>query len=286
MDSRMFDTSHPEVRAAVDRALDEDIGAGDVTTELTVPAGLRAAGRFLAKQDFILAGIELLPLIYGRQGGADLQLFTKSGDTIRTGNTLATVGASARTLLTCERVTLNFIQRLSGVATLARQYADAVAGTKTRVLDTRKTTPGLRELEKMAAAAGGATNHRKGLYDAVLIKNNHITAAGGVRPALERVAAFRGPIEIEVRTRTELDEALEAGAKHLLLDNLSPAEAAAWIAHIAGRATVELSGGIHLGNIREYAQAGADFISCGAITHSAVAVDISFRLELDGPNAS
>ena len=210
----------------------------------------------------------------------------KSGDAICTGDTLATVQASARTLLTCERVSLNFIQRLSGVATLARQHADAVAGTKTRVLDTRKTTPGLRALEKMAAAAGGATNHRKGLYDAVLIKNNHITAAGGVRAALERVAAFEGPIEIEVRTRTELDEALEAGATHLLLDNLSPAEAAAWIGHIQARATVELSGRIHLGNIREYAQAGADFISCGAITHSAVAVDISFQLELDPSNAA
>ena len=282
----MFDTSHPEVRSAVDRALDEDIGTGDITTELTVPANLRASGRFLAKQDFVLAGIELLPLIYAKQGGADLQLLRNSGDLISSGDTLATVKASARTLLTCERVSLNFIQRLSGVATLARQHAEAVAGTNTRILDTRKTTPGLRTLEKMAAVAGGATNHRKGLYDAVLIKNNHITAAGGVRAALERVGSFTGPIEIEVRTRAELNEALDAGAKHLLLDNLSPSEAAEWVAYIAGRATVELSGGIHLGNIRQYAHAGANFISCGAITHSAVAVDISFRLELDSSDAA
>ena len=156
-----------------------------------------------------------------------------------------------------------------------------MAGTKARVLDTRKTTPGLRQLEKMAAAAGGATNHRKGLFDAVLIKNNHITAAGGVTQALENARSFPGPIEIEVRTRAELEEALAAGAKSLLLDNLSPAEAAEWITGIAGRATVELSGGITLDTIRAYAEAGPDFISCGAITHSATAVDISFRLELE-----
>jgi nicotinate-nucleotide pyrophosphorylase (carboxylating) len=158
---------------------------------------------------------------------------------------------------------------------------DAVAGTKARVLDTRKTTPGLRALEKMAAAAGGATNHRKGLYDAVLIKNNHITAAGGVSAALARSKNFDGVVEIEVRTRAELEEALAAGAKHLLLDNLTPPEAAEWIRSIDGRATGELSGGINLSTVRAYAEAGPDFISCGAITHSAVAVDISFRLELN-----
>jgi nicotinate-nucleotide pyrophosphorylase (carboxylating) len=208
-------------------------------------------------------------------------LLSKSGDRVSMGACLATVQGRARTLLTCERVALNFLQRLSGVATLARQHVDAVAGTKARVLDTRKTTPGLRALEKMAAAAGGATNHRKGLYDAVLIKNNHITAAGGVSAALARSKNFDGVVEIEVRTRAELEEALAAGAKHLLLDNLTPPEAAEWIRSIDGRATVELSGGINLSTIRAYAEAGPDFISCGAITHSAVAVDISFRLELN-----
>jgi nicotinate-nucleotide pyrophosphorylase (carboxylating) len=163
---------------------------------------------------------------------------------------------------------------------------DAIAGTKAKVLDTRKTTPGLRELEKRAAAAGGATNHRRGLFDAVLIKNNHITAAGGVTQALLNSRSFAGPIEIEVRTRTELDEALAAGAKHLLLDNLSPAEAADWIRYIDGRAVVELSGGINLETVRAYAEAGPDFISCGAITHSATAVDISFRLELSPSHAA
>jgi nicotinate-nucleotide pyrophosphorylase (carboxylating) len=277
----MFDVLHPEVRGAVERALAEDIGSGDITSQLTVPENLQAHGSFLAKQKLVLAGIELLPLVYEICGGATVQLLKASGDCIKPGDILAKVSGPARILLEAERVALNFLQRLSGVATLARQYADAVAGTRTRVLDTRKTTPGLRQLEKMAAAAGGATNHRKGLFDAILIKNNHITAAGGVTEALQNARSFAGPIEIEVRTRAELDEALASGAKHLLLDNLSPAEAAEWILHIAGRAKVELSGGIALDTIRAYAEAGPDFVSCGAITHSAIAVDISFRLELE-----
>jgi len=166
------------------------------------------------------------------------------------------------------------------VATLARRYADAVAGTRCRVLDTRKTTPGMRMLEKAAAHAGGVTNHRFGLWDAVLIKNNHIAAAGGVRQAMEGARARGLEIEIEVRTRAELAEALACGAGHLLLDNLTPSEASRWIREIAGRATVELSGGITLDNVRSYAETGADFVSCGAITHSAPAADLSFRLEL------
>jgi nicotinate-nucleotide pyrophosphorylase (carboxylating) len=166
------------------------------------------------------------------------------------------------------------------VATLANRFATAVAGTACRVLDTRKTTPGLRRLEKMAAAAGGATNHRMGLYDAVLIKNNHIAAAGGVRAAIEAAQAQALPVEIEVRNVAELDEALACGATRLLLDNLTPAEAREWIARIAGRATVELSGGITLENARAYAETGAEFLSSGAITHSARALDLNFRLTL------
>lgn len=279
----MFDVSHPEVRAAAERALAEDIGSGDITSQLTVPEDLQAHGSFLAKQDLIVAGTELLPLIYEVRGGGQVDIRASSGSSVNSGDVLATVRGAARRLLECERVSLNFLQRLSGVATLARAHVDAVAGTKAKVLDTRKTTPGLRQLEKMAAAAGGATNHRMGLFDAVLVKNNHITAAGGVRQALEKTRSFEGAVEIEVRTRSELDEALSAGAKHLLLDNLSPAEAAEWVRYIAGRATVELSGNIRLENIGAYAQAGADFISSGAITHSAMAVDISFRLELERP---
>jgi nicotinate-nucleotide pyrophosphorylase (carboxylating) len=277
----MFDVSHPSVREVVDRALAEDIGSGDITSELTVASDLEATGMFIARQRLILAGVELLPMIYDARGGADVKLSCASGDSASPGDTIASVAGRARTLLECERVALNFVQRLSGVATLARKYVNAVAGTKVKILDTRKTTPGLRELEKMAAAAGGVQNHRRGLFDAVLIKNNHITAAGGVRPALQAAASFEGPVEIEVRTREELDEALACGAGHLLLDNLTPVEARAWIRHINGRATVELSGGITLENVRDHSAAGPDFISCGAITHSATAVDISFRLELE-----
>ena len=162
---------------------------------------------------------------------------------------------------------------------MARRFADAVAGTGCRVIDTRKTTPGLRVLEKQAAAAGGITNHRQGLFDAILIKNNHIAAAGGVQEALDRARGSGLPVEIEVRTHEELEEALAAGAQHLLLDNLTPDGAREWIREIAGRAKVELSGGITLENVRAYAETGADFVSSGAITHSARAMDISFRLE-------
>ena len=269
---------HPEIREAIRRALEEDIGAGDVTTEACVPAERMARGSFVAKQRQVIAGIELLPAIYG-----EAELLKRSGDRAEAGETIARVRGRARRLLECERVALNFLQRLSGIATLARQFAERVEGTGCRVLDTRKTTPGLRRLEKMAAAAGGVTNHRMGLYDAVLIKNNHIAAAGGVRSAIERVRAHAAgrAIEIEVRTRAELEEALAAGAAHILLDNLTPAAAAAEVRRIAGRATVELSGGIDLENVRAYAETGADFVSSGAITHSARATDISFQLELE-----
>jgi nicotinate-nucleotide pyrophosphorylase (carboxylating) len=325
-------------------ALEEDIGAGDVTSRACVPEGLRARGTLIAREPLILAGTEVLDQMFDH-----VVLLKHDGDRCQGGEALATVEGNARTLLERERVALNFLQRLSGVATLARQYADAVAGTGCRVLDTRKTTPGLRALEKRAAAAGGVTNHRMGLFDAVLIKNNHIAAAGGIRQALQNagqspdhpsvppptspssphtlsqssppglpslspssppsivgrtpwsardplVPLFASPekpkgtqsadqvsrpaIEIEVRTLAELHEALDAGAQHLLLDNLTPAEAAAWIREIAGRATVELSGGITLDTVRAYAETGADFVSVGAITHSARAVDIAFRLEL------
>lgn len=275
-----FDVSHPEVREAVRRALEEDIGPGDITSRACVPADLVASGGFFAREELVVAGVELLPLVYELRGGVErLELLAESGACVSAGRCVARVRGRARTLLECERVALNFLQRLSGVATLARRYVEAVAGTGVRILDTRKTTPGLRRLEKMAAAAGGVTNHRMGLYDAILIKNNHIAAAGSVTEALRRARSAGLPVEIEVRTRAELDEALAAGADRLLLDNLTPEEAAAWVRHIAGRAQVELSGGITLANVRAYAETGADFISCGAITHSAPAVDLNFRLE-------
>jgi nicotinate-nucleotide pyrophosphorylase (carboxylating) len=197
------------------------------------------------------------------------------------GDEIAVVHGPARLLLTRERTALNFLQRLSGVATIASAYVRAVEGTGCIILDTRKTTPGLRRLEKAAAAAGGVKNHRIGLYDAILIKNNHIAALGGVRAALDRTRAAGVPVEIEVRTLEELDEALACGATRLLLDNLTPAEARRWNGRINRRAIVELSGGITLENARAYAETGADFLSSGAITHSARAVDMNFRLTLD-----
>jgi nicotinate-nucleotide pyrophosphorylase (carboxylating) len=278
----MFDISHPEVVRAVQCALAEDIGSGDVTTELTVPKDLKASGSFYAREPMVVAGTELLPVIYDLLGGVEsIELLKRSGDHAEPGECLARARGSARLLLTAERTALNFVQRLSGVATLANRFSTAVAHTKCRILDTRKTTPGLRVLEKMASSAGGITNHRQGLFDAILIKNNHITAAGGVRSALSAVAGQTIPVEIEVRTLAELDEALECGAKRLLLDNLTPEQAREWIARIAGRATIELSGGITMDTARAYAEAGADFVSAGAITHSARALDINFRLTLE-----
>jgi nicotinate-nucleotide pyrophosphorylase (carboxylating) len=286
-----MDVSHPEILDAVRRALAEDIGSGDITSNLCVPADAQATGCMFARQDLTLAGIELLPLIFP---DCQVHLRHNSGARLGDGIEIALVTGPARALLTGERTALNFVQRLSGIATLASAYVAAVEGTGCKILDTRKTTPGLRRLEKMAAAAGGATNHRMGLYDAVLIKNNHISAAGGVRQALQCVGQGALPpgissdinVEIEVRTRAELDEALACGATHLLLDNLTPAEAREWIAHIARRTspekrpTVELSGGITLATVRAYADTGADFVSCGALTHSAPAADLNFRLDL------
>jgi nicotinate-nucleotide pyrophosphorylase (carboxylating) len=271
---------------AVRRALAEDIGTGDITTNATVDANLMATGRFIARQPMTVCGVELIELVFAELGGVDfLGTHMHSGERAATGDVLATVRGKARTLLTGERVALNFQQRLSGIATMTRKHADAVAGTGCKILDTRKTTPGLRRLEKWATVCGGATNHRIGLFDAVLIKNNHITAAGGVRQALERVRSAGVPpgvaIEIEVRTRGELEEALTFNADHLLLDNLTPDEASEWIGFIAGRAKVELSGGMRLEKLREYASTGADYISVGALTHSSVAVDINFRVSLE-----
>jgi nicotinate-nucleotide pyrophosphorylase (carboxylating) len=271
---------------AVKRALEEDIGPGDITTEACVPAGVRASGEFIAREAQVVAGVELLPQIYDALGGVTkFELRKRSGDRAEDGEAIAAVWGSARTLLTGERVALNFLQRLGGVATMAAKFVEKTAGTKCRVLDTRKTTPGLRRLEKQAAAAGGVTNHRMGLYDAILIKNNHIAAAGGVRQAIEAArASSKLPIEIEVRTRQELNEALESGALHVLLDNFTAAEAADLVKWIGARAKVEISGRVTLENIREYALTGADFVSSGAITHSARAVDVSFRIKLDSMN--
>jgi nicotinate-nucleotide pyrophosphorylase (carboxylating) len=273
-------TSTP-VREIVRLALQEDIGSGDITSLACVPEDLKARGRFIAREPLVLAAPSVLPVVYEMRGGVDeLILHRHSGDRCHRGEIIAEVQGRARTLLECERVALNFMQRLSGVATAASQFARQVAGTNCKVLDTRKTMPGLRILEKLATEAGGIINHRMGLYDAILIKNNHIAAAGGVREAIARVRERGLPVAVEARTEAEMRDALDAGAERILLDNLSPAQAAEWIAEIDGRAEVELSGGIGLDNVAEYAELGADYVSCGAITQSARAMDISFRLEL------
>ncbi len=272
-----FDADHPDVIRAVENALAEDVGSGDLTSRLTVEETQRALGRFIARQSMVVAGSELLRRTMQPDS---IELHKRSGDLAEPGDVIAEVTGTARRLLERERVSLNFLQRLSGVATLARRYCDAVAGTRTRILDTRKTTPGLRVLEKMAAAAGGVTNHRMGLYDAILIKNNHVDLAGGVANAITRARIAGLPIEIEVRDHAELEQALAHGVARVLLDNMTPEQAAEEIRFVGGRAEVELSGGITLDNIRGYAEAGADFISSGAITHSAQAVDINFRISV------
>ena len=265
-----FDLSHPDVRRAVESALAEDVGPGDVTTTACIPAGLKAEARFMAREDLVVAGSELLGWLFDR-----LDCNKASGDRAAPGEEIARARDSAGLLLTRERVALNFLQRLSGIATLAAQFVAAVEGTGVKILDTRKTTPGLRVLEKMAAACGGVVNHRMGLYDAVLIKNNHIRLAGGVGQAIERARIAGKPIEVEVRSRGEIEEALSRGAARILLDNMTPQRAAGEIRFIDKRAEVEISGGVTLANVRAYAEAGPDFISSGAITHSARAMDIN-----------
>ncbi len=261
---------HPEVKRAVENALAEDVGSGDITTDACIASDLRAEGRFMAQQKMTLAGVELLKLLFD-----DPEILKHSGDRLEPGDAIAIVRGQARTLLTRERVSLNFLQRLSGIATLAARFVQAVEGTGVRILDTRKTTPGLRVLEKAASAAGGAMIYRMGLFDAVLIKNNHIRLAGGVRVAIERARATGKLIEVEVRTRAELEDALDCGASRVLLDNMTPEQAAQEIRFIDHRAETELSGGVTLENVRAYAEAGPDFISSGSITHSAAAVDIN-----------
>jgi nicotinate-nucleotide pyrophosphorylase (carboxylating) len=264
----------------VRRALAEDIGPGDLTTDATVAPGDRARGMFLAKSDCVLAGLDVAFEAF-RQLDPTIQatLLKHDGDRCRSGDDIAEVIGSARALLAGERTALNFLQRLSGIATRARSFVDA-AGGRVTILDTRKTTPTLRALEKYAVATGGATNHRRGLYDAVLIKDNHVRLAGGVREAVARVrAAHPGmPIEVEAQNTREVDEAIAAGVETILADNMSTDAIRDTVARVRGRAKVEISGGVTLERIPELAATGADQISVGALTHSAPAADISFEI--------
>ena len=279
-----------DVRELIARALEEDLGAGDMTTAACVPADAWARGRFLARQELVLAGIELLPLVYEQE----LKACQASGTRIAAGEVIASIAGPVRRLLERERVALNFLQHLSGIATYTRRFVDNVEGTGATIRDTRKTTPGLRRLEKRAILAGGGCNHRAGLYDAVLVKENHITAAGGVRAAVEAARRVSQSVEVEVRNREELEQALEAGADCVLLDNMTPEQVRDSITLVKDktvgtedrtadlrprRVLVEVSGGVTLANVRDYAVADPDYIAVGALTHSAPAVDITFLLE-------
>ena len=273
--------SATELEPLVRRALDEDIGSGDVTTQATVPVGQRARARVTQKQPGVLFGLGPAQLAFALlDPDARFSRLAAEG-TWRDGGPVLEIEGDAAALLGAERTALNFLQRLSGVATLTARYVEAVRGTRARVLDTRKTTPGLRVLEKAAVLAGGGTNHRAGLFDAVLIKENHAAMAGGVGAAVRqaRAAAPDLLVEVECRTADEVDEALAAGAPRLLLDNMSPAQMRAIVERVGDRAELEASGGIELETIRDVAETGVDFISVGALTHSAPSLDLSLLLE-------
>jgi nicotinate-nucleotide pyrophosphorylase (carboxylating) len=266
----------------VQRALAEDIGSGDVTTLAVVAEGEQAEAYIIAKQELVLAGIEVAETVF-RQLDKDIVWWTKYSDGSRlvSGEIVAEAAGRARALLTAERTALNFLQHLSGIATLTARYIELLKPYKTKLKDTRKTTPGLRELEKYAVHCGGGENHRQGLFDGILIKDNHIAFAGGINQAIQlaRQNAPSGwPIEIETQNLAQVEEALAAGVEVIMLDNMDPDTLSQAVKLIAGRAKVEASGGITADNITEIAKLGVDYISLGELTHSAPAVDIHMRL--------
>jgi nicotinate-nucleotide pyrophosphorylase (carboxylating) len=276
--------SKDELTELAMRALREDVGDGDVTTSATVAVDTRAQALITQKAPGAIFGLDAAEACFALlDPEAHFERLVQEGGW-REGGPVLSIECSAAALLTGERTALNFLGRLSGVATLAARFVREVEGTGTVVLDTRKTTPGLRMLEKAAVAAGGATNHRVGLFDAILIKENHIAAAGGIAQAVARVREsapeLASTLEVEVRNPEEIEEALAVGAPCLLLDNMSVAELSAAVVQVAGRAKLEASGNVTLENIRERALTGVDFISVGALTHSAPALDLSLILEV------
>src|SRR2546427_5043329 len=265
----------------VRRSLEEDIGTGDATTSAVVPPRATARAKILARQTLVCAGLPIAEKVF-RALDPEIRVTCphNDGSFVEPGEQVLQVKGNARAILTGERTALNFLAHFCGIATLTRRFVEQLAGTKTRIRDTRKTTPGLRALEKYAVKTGGGMNHRFGLYDAILLKENHIAMAGGVRTALERARAYSPnlPVQVEVRDEGELREALTAGAESILLDNMIPEEATRCVALVRKarpQCTVEISGGITLANARAYAQAGADFLSSGALTHSVHAANFS-----------
>jgi nicotinate-nucleotide pyrophosphorylase (carboxylating) len=275
------------IMAAIGDFLAEDIGRGDITTNATVAREARAQGRFLAKEYLVICGLEIAEGVFLSLDPDIPEMETNfaDGDEVEEGTTFATLKGFADVLLTGERVALNLIQRMSGIATLTRAYVKAIEGTNAAIVDTRKTTPGLRLLEKYAVTVGGGRNHRMGLDDGVLIKDNHITLAGGVKEAVtaaKKLAGHLHKIEVEVTNWAQLREALAAGADILLLDNQGPEETARLVQmarDINPHVLIEASGGMDLDRVRGYAEAGVDLISVGRLTHSARAVDISFKIQ-------
>ena len=274
--------SLPSLREIVRRALDEDIGAGDITTLTTVPAGSQLTAVIVAKEAGVFAGLSVVQEVYRQIGSlTSVKPKLREGERFTSGATLFEITGSARAILIGERVALNFLQRMCGIATLTSQFVERVAVTKARIVDTRKTTPGLRVLEKNAVSIGGGHNHRMGLYDAVMIKDNHISASGGIKNAVfgaRKSIPHTMTITVECDTLDQVDEALSAGADILLLDNMDLDTLKQAVSRCKGRAIVEASGGVNLDTVAEIANTGVDIISIGALTHSARAIDISLDI--------
>ncbi|MCY3895959.1 MAG: carboxylating nicotinate-nucleotide diphosphorylase [Chloroflexi bacterium] len=271
-------SNHDAIARAVALALAEDIGTGDLTSQAVVPEHARLRAELTVREPLTLAGLPVVHEVYRQLGDPEaLDDAVPEGARLQPGEVVGIIDCNARLALTGERTALNFLQRLSGIATLTRTFVDEIAGTGASILDTRKTVPGLRALDKYAVAMGGGVNHRFGLFDAILIKDNHIAAAGGVTAALSaaRTASRNGArVQIEVDTLDQLDEALAAGAQFILLDNMTPGQVQTAVNRTARRARLEVSGLVNLGNVRAYAETGVDDISIGSLTHSPRAVDI------------
>jgi quinolinate synthase len=273
------------IKTIVRRALSEDVGSGDVTSSWTLPSTLRLRGEIVAKSPGIVAGLEIAATVFATvDDRVQFHPRVSDGSAALPGDVLATLEGPAQSILSAERVALNFLQRMSGIATLTQRYVQAVSGTKAVILDTRKTAPGLRVLDKMAVRLGGGQNHRFGLYDMVLVKDNHIAAAGGITAAVLGVRSHnrrRLPVEVEVKNLDELSEALELGVERILLDNMEPEAMRQAVGLTGGRATLEASGGVNLDTVAEIARTGVDNISVGALTHSVQALDISLEAEAE-----
>lgn len=274
----------PLVDEAIANALSEDLGlAGDITTNATVREDARATGVIGARKEGVVAGLQLVTTAFEMlDPDVTIDVIVPDGGSVAAKGAIARVAGNARALLTAERTAMNFLGHLSGIATLTRRYVDEIKGTRAHIIDTRKTTPGLRAFEKFAVRAGGGINHRFGLYDAILIKDNHIVAAGGIGPALDRARAHAGhmvKIEIEVTTLPELEEALAHAPDAVLLDNMPVDRLKAAVTMVAGRALTEASGGVNLETVRAIALSGVDLISVGALTHSASNLDVGFDFE-------